>query len=371
MAVNTANYNLKKPSQEDFYNIEDHNGNMDIIDTQIKRVETELEGHVGDTQSHVPHLGTTANNGNTYTIDSEKTISDGSKFSVKFNAIATGSATLSISSDGLARSLKKPSGEDFKPKAGIYSFIRDGENFQLLGEGGADIIPIYSGLAKITRIDESKGSAEFYSSGTLTWSTVPQTVDIFLVGGGANGERGSCTRDGLYFGGNGGGGGYTGIYMGVNIEGRTNILVGSGGIKGGQSQVGTLHIAKGASGQIGGSNGGVGGFTSERAATNGGSNGTPGQGISTCDFFGTIHSGAGGGGGSSFTSNTTGGKGGYANGAGGVGGRGDSGTGVSNGCGGEGGGGYGGGGGGGGVGGDYGGTGGAGGSGIVILRWGY
>ncbi len=136
MAVNTANYNLKKPSQEDFYNIEDHNGNMDIIDTQIKRVETELEGHLGDTQSHVPHLGTTVNNGNTYTIDSEKTISDGSKFSVKFNSIATGPATLSISSDGLARSLKKPSGEDFKPKAGIYSFIRDGENFQLLGEGG-------------------------------------------------------------------------------------------------------------------------------------------------------------------------------------------------------------------------------------------
>ncbi len=136
MAVNTANYNLKKPSQEDFYNIEDHNENMDIIDTQIKKIETELEGHVGDTQSHVPHLGTTANNGNTYTIDSEKTISDGSKFSVKFNAIATGPATLSISSDGLARSLKKPSGEDFKPKAGIYTFIRDGENFQLLGEGG-------------------------------------------------------------------------------------------------------------------------------------------------------------------------------------------------------------------------------------------
>ncbi len=48
MAVNTANYNLKKPSQEDFYNIEDHNGNMDIIDTQIKEIETELEGHVGD-----------------------------------------------------------------------------------------------------------------------------------------------------------------------------------------------------------------------------------------------------------------------------------------------------------------------------------
>ncbi len=157
MAVNTANYNLKKPSQEDFYNIEDHNENMDIIDTQIKRIETELEGHVGDTQSHVPHLGTTANNGNTYTVVSEKTISDGSKFSVKFNSIATGPATLSISSDGLARSLKKPSGEDFRPKAGIYSFIRDGENFQLLGEDGTDYVrQPYSG-----RVDSDSTSTKY------------------------------------------------------------------------------------------------------------------------------------------------------------------------------------------------------------------
>ncbi|WP_024832384.1 hypothetical protein [Ruminiclostridium josui] len=43
---------------------------------------------------------------------------------------------MNISSDGTARRLKKPNGEDFKPKAGIYSFISDGENFQLLGEGG-------------------------------------------------------------------------------------------------------------------------------------------------------------------------------------------------------------------------------------------
>ncbi|EPR12336.1 hypothetical protein [Ruminiclostridium papyrosolvens] len=368
MAVNTVNYNLKKPSQEDFYNIGDHNGNMDIIDTQIKKIETELEGHVGDTHNHVPHLGTTVNNGNTYTIDSEKNISDGSKFSVKFNAIATGSATLNISSDGLARSLKKPSGEDFKPKAGIYSFIRDGENFQLLGEGGADIIPIYSGLAKITRIDESKGSAEFYSSGTLTWSTVPQTVDIFLVGGGANGEKGGDMSGDNYFGGNGGGSGYTSMYMSVNIEAITTIIVGSGGIIGGQSKVGTIYVANGASGRIGGSNGGFGGFIAERAATNGGSNGTPGQGTSTCDFFGTIHAAGGGGGASSFSSNNKPGIGGFANGTGGAGTKGGLGSGGQVGDGGTGGGGYGGGGGGGGCGS---GIGGSGGSGIVIIRWGY
>ena len=96
----------------------------------------ELKEHMADNAAHVPHLGTTTNSGNTYSVTSTKVIADGSKFSVKFNAAATGTATLNVSSDGTARILKKPDGTDFKPKAGIYSFIRDGVNFQLLGEGG-------------------------------------------------------------------------------------------------------------------------------------------------------------------------------------------------------------------------------------------
>ena len=36
MAEYTQNYNLKKPAEEDFYNINDHNDNMDIIDTALK-----------------------------------------------------------------------------------------------------------------------------------------------------------------------------------------------------------------------------------------------------------------------------------------------------------------------------------------------
>ena len=32
MAAETANYGLKKPSAEDFYNIEDFNWNADVID---------------------------------------------------------------------------------------------------------------------------------------------------------------------------------------------------------------------------------------------------------------------------------------------------------------------------------------------------
>lgn len=36
MAEFTPNFNLKKPNEDEFYNIEDFNGNMDIIDQKLK-----------------------------------------------------------------------------------------------------------------------------------------------------------------------------------------------------------------------------------------------------------------------------------------------------------------------------------------------
>ena len=36
----TSNYRLKKPLQDEFYNIDDHNGNMDIIDEELKKRAT-------------------------------------------------------------------------------------------------------------------------------------------------------------------------------------------------------------------------------------------------------------------------------------------------------------------------------------------
>ena len=38
MAEYTENYNLKKPAQEDFYNVEDFNNNADVIDKEMKAV---------------------------------------------------------------------------------------------------------------------------------------------------------------------------------------------------------------------------------------------------------------------------------------------------------------------------------------------
>ncbi|MGN6713436.1 MAG: hypothetical protein ACTHKA_17620, partial [Anaerocolumna jejuensis] len=40
----TTNYNLKKPAPEDFYSVEDFNGNMDILDAEIKEAQDSATG---------------------------------------------------------------------------------------------------------------------------------------------------------------------------------------------------------------------------------------------------------------------------------------------------------------------------------------
>ena len=54
---NTVNYNLKKPGQDDFYNVADFNSNADIIDGALKTHDTQLaqkatqidlSNHLGD-----------------------------------------------------------------------------------------------------------------------------------------------------------------------------------------------------------------------------------------------------------------------------------------------------------------------------------
>lgn len=42
MAQFTPNYDLVKPAQEDFYNVDDQNRNMDKIDTALKALKDSL-----------------------------------------------------------------------------------------------------------------------------------------------------------------------------------------------------------------------------------------------------------------------------------------------------------------------------------------
>jgi hypothetical protein len=49
MATNTDHYNLKTPAQTDFYNVDDFNGNMDIVDEELfKRAEKVTGGTAGN-----------------------------------------------------------------------------------------------------------------------------------------------------------------------------------------------------------------------------------------------------------------------------------------------------------------------------------
>lgn len=47
MADQTINFNLKKPGQEDFYNVEDFNANADIVDAQLKILNDKTEAQTG------------------------------------------------------------------------------------------------------------------------------------------------------------------------------------------------------------------------------------------------------------------------------------------------------------------------------------
>ena len=51
MASETTYYNLKKPAPEDFYNVADHNGNMDALDAALHGLET---GKAAAEHTHAP-----------------------------------------------------------------------------------------------------------------------------------------------------------------------------------------------------------------------------------------------------------------------------------------------------------------------------
>ena len=51
MAANTTNYNLVKPSENEYYDINVNNSNLDIIDTEIKKINDKLNSVSTDAKS--------------------------------------------------------------------------------------------------------------------------------------------------------------------------------------------------------------------------------------------------------------------------------------------------------------------------------
>lgn len=110
--------------------------NITASEFNAKAENVDLVAHLADNTKAIPHLGTTTNIGNAYSITSTETIVANQKFTVKINANSTGVATLNISSIGSTKGIKKAGGLDATLKIGVYTFFYDGTNFQLLGEGG-------------------------------------------------------------------------------------------------------------------------------------------------------------------------------------------------------------------------------------------
>ena len=150
-------------------------------------------------------------------------------------------------------------------------------------------------------VSEGNWKIRFLTSGTLTFTNLNGAeggIDVFLVGGGGNGETIRGAR--------GGGGGYTKTVKGISIAIATPYTVTIGASSGTSSAFGAS--ANGASGANGGSGGGGGGSSSGTPG-NGGSNGGngtagnvsgggTGQGTTTREFgesTGKLYSGGGGG----------------------------------------------------------------------------
>ena len=118
----TTNLGLRKPGYDDDVDIEDANYNMDRIDTEIGIMKS---------------LATTGGTANAYTatipgLDSLGTLM---RISMKFHIASTGASTLNINGLG-AKDIIKPGGGSPNLKAGVYTLVYDGVNFQLQGEGG-------------------------------------------------------------------------------------------------------------------------------------------------------------------------------------------------------------------------------------------
>lgn len=203
MAKNTSNYNLKKPSPEDFYNVEDQNGNMDIIDQELERlnednqntdqkissVSSDLSSHLSD-YVRQPGYGVTAGSANTYllTLNPTPVLVDGTGVIIKIHAANTGASTLNVNGLGAKPIIDSKGNQIQSGKllyGRIYSLKYDGANFQLQGEGGD--IPKLPNLIKNGNFEKGggvncwafAGSTISASSNIMTYTAIGQYGRVY------------------------------------------------------------------------------------------------------------------------------------------------------------------------------------------------
>ncbi|WP_191089451.1 hypothetical protein [Paenibacillus spiritus] len=110
-------------------------GAVNEVQSNVISVDSALSNHSASNSKHVPHLGTTTNSGDAFSITTSENIASNQKFTIKFNVASSSSPTLKIN-NGVAGAIKKQNGNAAKLYASVYTLFWDGTNFILLGEGG-------------------------------------------------------------------------------------------------------------------------------------------------------------------------------------------------------------------------------------------
>lgn len=195
MAKYTPNlglYEKEATDGSDTFNIQTMlNNNFDKIDENValktelvemkNQVNDNLLSHQSDNSKQIPHLGTTTNIGDSYSITTTETINTNQKFTIKFNVASTSAPTLKINT-GTAYAIKKANSNNAKLFASVYTLFWDGLVFTLLGEGGeygtvtAD--KVVTGYTYGTDNELANGTMPIKSGITYTPTTSDQTISI-------------------------------------------------------------------------------------------------------------------------------------------------------------------------------------------------
>ena len=139
MATNTTNYNLVKPDQTDFYDVDDFNGNADIIDAQLKSINDQYT----DLSSAVET--------NTVKVDA---------------ALAMGVRTLSCTKSGKTFKLTQP-----LPSTGMYSCIFTAPADYMTG----DSFTVNGTIYAVSTSDGEELGDKAFVSGTVVPVVLDQT----------------------------------------------------------------------------------------------------------------------------------------------------------------------------------------------------
>lgn len=129
----------------------------------------------------VPHLGTTTNSGNSYSVASNTPISTNQKFTIKFNVASSTAPTLKINNN-TALPIKKANGNNAKLYASIYTLFWDGSAFILQGEGGGGTLQPNQALAGFTFTNDN-GEQIGLGDPNLKPENIRSGVKVFEVPG--------------------------------------------------------------------------------------------------------------------------------------------------------------------------------------------